>query len=70
MTTMNRCREPVRAGLEPAQRCPRRHVSATRVLVPRQSTVKVPVLVAVPPGVVTAILPVFAPVGAVAVIFV
>ena len=37
---------------------------------PRQLTVKVPVLVAVPPGVVTPILPVFAPVGTVAVIVV
>jgi hypothetical protein len=34
----------------------------------RQLTVKVPVLVAVPPGVTTTILPVFAPAGTVAVI--
>ena len=42
--------------------------SATRGSLPRQLTVKVPVLVAVPPGVVTPIFPVLAPVGTVAVI--
>jgi hypothetical protein len=43
------------------------HQSRTRI--PRQSTVKVPALVAVPPGVVTLIFPVFAPLGTVAVIW-
>ena len=40
----------------------------TRVKAHHCVTVKVPLLVAVPPGVVTAIFPVLAPVGTVAVI--
>ena len=67
------CPDPAEREKEPdngpptglrALRAPRPCATSSHV------TVKVPVLVAVPPGVVTAILPVFAPVGTVAVIWV